>query len=161
MFDSMIVSLNKVFKKYDDQILENEIKIALENKEKISEFRKTEEYKKIATDAWALYPRLFAIAGGKTWYQILSNNNKEQVKEIITKNNENRILKRNAKIVKMLQKEEVTEILSEEYVHTRDGFNGIFKVNTNKGIKTVTVTTIVAGGYNIQAAHYRVLTKIF
>lgn len=97
-------------------------------------------------------------AGGKTWYNVFRYGYNNQVEEFVTKNCKAIAESRNANIAKKL--DGVTEVLSTEVAYSRDGFNGTFKVNTNKGVKTVTIQTIYAGGYNIQCFHQRTLVKV-
>ena len=106
------------------------------------------------------YDRLHEIAGGKTWYNVFNGRNTKLVEEFMVKNCEMTAKKRNASIAKKLEKAGVTEVLSEEFHRTNDGFNGTFVVDTDKGHKTVTVETILAGGYNIVCLHLRVLVRV-
>ena len=154
----IINNLNQVFKKFDDEVLEGSKKWAQERVAAIREFKTSDEYRKL--DCWRAYDRLYAIAGGKTWYNIFDGRSKFMIEEFMEKNHQNTIEKRNASIAKKLEKAGVTEVLSEEYVYTKDGFNGIFRVNTNAGVKCVSIDTIYAGGYNIQCLHLRVLVKV-
>ena len=154
----IINSLNEVFKKFDDEVLEASKKWAQERVAAIREFKMSEEYRKL--DCWHVYDRLYAIAGGKTWYNVFDGRSKSMIEEFMEKNHQNTIDKRNASIAKKLEKAGVTEVLSEEYVYTKDGFNGIFRVNTDAGVKRVSIDTIYAGGYNIQCLHLRVLVKV-
>lgn len=54
----------------------------------------------------------------------------------------------------------MTEVVSKEFDMTTDGFNGVFVINTNNGVKRVFIETVYAGGYNIQCLHLRVLVKV-
>lgn len=120
----------------------------------------SEEYqndRKQKDASWIIYPKRFAIAGGKTWYNIFNGYN---VAEFITKNCAATAEKRNAAIARKLSKAGVTDVLKSEFTRTNDGFNGTFVVETNNGRKVVTVNTIRAGGYNIQCLHLRVLTHV-
>ena len=156
----IINSLNEVFKKFDDEVLESSKKWAQERAAAIREFKMSDEAKHLRRDQYAYYAKLYAIAGGKTWYNAFDGRSKSMIEEFMEKNHQNTIDKRNASIAKKLEKAGVTEVLSEEYVYTKDGFNGIFRVNTDAGVKRVNIDTIYAGGYNIQCLHLRVLVKV-
>ena len=156
--ETIITSLNNVFKKFDDEVLESSKRWAIERAAAVREFKSSEEYKNL--NCWQVYDRLYAIAGGKTWYNIFDGRSKSMIEAAVEKNHNSIISKRNASIAKKLEKASVTEVVSEEYVFTRDGFNGIFIVNTNSGSKRVTIDTIYAGGYNVQCLHLRVLVKV-
>jgi len=103
---------------------------------------------------------MFAAAGGVTWYKIFSGRGKAEIEAYMVKNCAALAEKRNAGIAAKLARAGVTEVVSEEFTDTVDGFDGVFIVNTDSGRKVVTVNTIVAGGYNIQCAHMRILTKV-
>lgn len=126
----------------------------------IAEFKKTEEYKQLIRDQYRLYAKLFAMAGGKTWYNALWGRNKQMVVEFVEKHCNSIARKRNEKIAAKLEKAGVKSVISQEFVHTADGFNGVFRVDTDMGVKVVIIETIIAGGYNIQCAHMRVLVRV-
>jgi hypothetical protein len=67
---------------------------------------------------------------------------------------------RNTKMARKLEQSEITKIIDNNIEVNSDGFNGTFQVETNKGRKWVRIHTIIAGGYNIQALHYRTLVKV-
>ena len=106
------------------------------------------------------YQQLFSVAGGKTWYNIFDGRNWQMIEEVIEKDHARTIKARNAKIAKKLDDAGVTEVISEEVAYTNDGFNGIFRVNTDSGVKVIKIESILAGGYNIQCLHHRVLVRV-
>ena len=134
------------------------------------------------------YKRLFEVAGGKTLYTKLEyepapyyphcdknspeydpsrphygyddNGYNSSVKELAIKDAKRTLKSRDKKLSIKLEKIGVTEIVDSKVNYTTDGFHGSYKVGTNNGDKKIVLQTIVAGGYNIQCAHYRTLINI-
>lgn len=158
--NQIIESLNNVFAEMDARVEESSVAWGLERTKALREFKQSEEYEAIRKDAYKLYAKLHSIAGGKTWYDIFNTNSTTRIEEIMRTNAQKTAEKRNTSIANKLEKAGVSEVLSEVYNRTGDGFNGVFVVNTDKGKKRVTVETIYAGGYNIQCLHLRVLVKV-
>lgn len=158
---AIMASLLEVLAPLDAEVLEATKEWALGRKEAISEFRKTDEYKALQKNQFALYERLFAMAGGKSWYRVFSGNGRDGVLNFVAKNHQHTIEKRNAAISVKLTKAGITEVSKSDWSRTSDGFNGLFSVQTDAGKKTVAINTIVAGGYNIQCKHLRVLVKVY
>lgn len=156
----ILAKLNEVFAPLDADVLENSQKWAIGRVNAIREFKASDEYQAIRRDAFRLYARLHEIAGGKTWYNVFNGRSMEQIAEFVEKNCEAIAAKRNASIAAKLAKAGVTEVVSEEFTFSPDGFNGVFVVATDAGNKRVTIQTIIAGGYNIQCRHLRVLVKV-
>lgn len=156
----IITKLAEVFAPMDAEVLTASQEWAKGRVQAIREFKASEEGQNLRGDQWSYYSKLHAIAGGKTWYKAFNGCNAAMIEEFVTKNCKAIANKRNASIAAKLNKAGVTEVLSEEFTHTHDGFNGVFEVNTNAGTKRVTINTIRAGGYNVQCLHLRVLTKV-
>ena len=152
--------LNEVFAPMDAEVLEATKVWAKGRVEALKAFKASDEYKALSRDAWKLYPRMFDICGGKTWYNVFNGRNEAMINEFVTKNCAAIVEKRNALISSKLAKAGVNEVVSKEYNRTNGGFDGVFVVNTDAGRKVVTVNTIRAGGYNIQCLHLRVLVKV-
>lgn len=157
---NLITKLNDAFAGMDAKVLEQTKVWAFDRRQAIKDFKVSEEYKSLRGNSWALYDELYNIAGGKTWYKVLNGNSASNIEAFVIKNCEAIKDKRNASIANKLEKAGVTDVISEEFHQSADGFNGVFKVNTDKGIKTVRISSIYAGGYNIQCLHLRVLVTV-
>jgi hypothetical protein len=167
--EQLIETLKEIFKERDEKFIEDQVKWAVDRFNALHEWLKSEEaknwYKNSTKETYwqlnnAFYEKKFSLCGGKTWYNKIYGTSTKGCEEIARKNAINTIEARNNSIVKKLIKAEVTGVISKEYIWTNDGFNGVFSVNTNKGIKTINIETIYAGGYNIQCLHMRTLIKI-
>lgn len=155
---AIIDTLNEVLAPLDADVLENSIRWGLERKAAINEYKKSINIMKIGHSEY--YAKCFQLAGGKTWYNVFNGSNDAMITEFMTKNCEALRDSRNAKIAKKLDSVGVTEIISSEFAKAADGYNGVFVINTDAGQKRVIIDTIIAGGYNIQRRHLRVLVKV-
>ena len=156
----IINQLNQVFEPFDAKVLEGSKAWALGRANAIREFKLSDEAKRLRCDQHAYYTKLFAMAGGKSWYNTFDGRSDAMIEELMEKNHQATIEKRNVSIAKKLEKAGVSEVINQEFVQSNDGFNGVFIVNTDSGVRRVTIETIYAGGYNIQCLHLRVLVKV-
>jgi hypothetical protein len=155
---TMFDELGAVFAEMDSVVLANTIDWANKRAAQIAEYKALPEYRKL--NAYDRAYKVIELAGSSAWSRALVYGTDESRVKYCKEYCEAVIANRNAKMVKKLDKAGVENVLSSSFTHTRDGFNGVFEVNTDKGNKIVEVQTIYAGGYNVQCAHLRVLTKI-
>ena len=155
---SLVQLANEVevaLKPLDDQWFDSQVEWFETRRRAVSEWRSSEEGKLARKGCnWAYYKKLWELAGGKGNY----NMNMDE----FMKHCEKTIRSRNERIAHKIRNagDYTTEVVGGELVRTGDGFNGVFKLQTNEGAKTITINTIGAGGYNIQAYHLRTLVKI-
>lgn len=149
--------LDEIFAEMDAKVLESSKKWALERQAAVYEFLRSDEAKEMKMQK---YQKAFDIAGGKGWYNVIYGNSDEYILAFVEKNCAAIVKKRNANIAKKLEKAEVKEVISNEFSRSNDGFNGVFHVKCDNGVKKVSIESIYAGGYNIQCLHQRVLVKV-
>lgn len=159
----MLDQIKTAFTEVDQKMLETQMAWAMERMDALASFNPDE-------DEWVQAGKQHGsqeyqgrksmkkheIAGGKTWYNVFFGRNKDMVAELIVKNVEALIEKRNARIVAALTKKGVTELPEFTVKHDGNGWSGKFDVAGN----TVTIETILAGGYHIQCLHQRTLVKV-
>ena len=158
--EQITASLETLFAELDAEVLAASLEWIAGRVKALHAFETKEEYTLNSRNAWALYPRLYAIAGGKTWYNIIVGRTPAMREEFVTKNCAAIARKRNAAIAAKAVKAGATSVDGEEFARTSDGFNGMFVLNTDVGRKVVSINTIRAGGHNIQCLHLRVLVKV-
>lgn len=161
--ENIMNQLNEVFAPLDAQVLADSQAWAKGRVAALKEYRDSDEAKETRRQkdgVWAYYEKLFRIAGGKSWHKVFDGNNEAGIEREVAKNAERIAKSRNASITKKLIKANVSEVIESGFTRSSDGFNGFFNVETDQGHKRVNIQTIVAGGYNIQCAHMRVLVNV-
>lgn len=156
---SIADALERFFAEQDEKIAEDDVRWALERRTALLDFKKTDEYADLnKRGAWGgVYPRMFDICGGKTWYAVFSDNTAAGTEAFMRKNAAAVARARDTKLAAKLVKAGVDAVAAAEVVYTPDGFRGCFRIN---GERLVTIDVILAGGYNIQRLHQRVLCSV-
>lgn len=160
---AILETLTAAFAGIDAADLAKEIEGAFARKDSLRKYQETEDYKTTVRDfnnASIAYDKCYSICGGKAWYTVLNSCGEKGIIEFCKKNSAARAAKRAAKIAKDLAKLNVMAVESSEVVCENGGFDGVYRVTTDKGEKTVRINTIIAGGYNIQCLHTRVLVSV-
>lgn len=157
--NQIIEAVGTFFAEQDAKIADADVAWAMGRAAALKEFKASEEHRVLMKKgAWGgVYDKMFDIAGGKTWYQLFSGNTPAAIEAFMRKNAKAIADKRNAKIAAKLVKAGVESVVSAEVGYCTDGFNGVFRIN---GERIVHIQSILAGGYNIQRLHQRVLVNV-
>mgnify|MGYP003144361902 CR=1 FL=1 len=158
--------INKAFKELNAQMLERQMAWAMAAKDALTNFDAAEdEDLEFAKGKWGerseeyrhrVMERKIEICGGKKWWEQMYGGNKQMLAEFVAKNIAGIIESRDSRIIAALNKAGITEIPEFTLTHSSNGYEGIFNVAGH----TVSIQTIIAGGYNIQCLHQRTLIKV-
>lgn len=160
VIEKIISDLNEALKEFDATNAAQAREWAKGRKVAIAKYREENMPNRRAMGEWKYYEGIFAVAGGKTWYNVLDGRNEVMVNEIMDKNSAAIVAKRNVLIAKKLAAFEVTAVNGSNYAYKDGGVDCQIGIETNKGPRRVEIETIVAGGYNIQCLHNRTLVKV-
>ena len=152
--------LVEAFAEIDAAALEKAQAWAKERVAAVKEFERSDEYSALRRDQHALYARLFALAGGKGWYNAFRGRSADMIEELVAKHCASVAAKRDVAIAKKLEKAGVQNVVSGKAVRENGGFEGVWLVESDKGQKEIKIEMILAGGYNIQCLHNRVLVHV-
>jgi hypothetical protein len=148
--------LNRAFAELNQTMLDRQLAWAESRREAVKTLITELSPKRRQLGEFAYYDKVFAAAGGKTWFNMMSGRNAQQIQELVQKNVEKLVSNRDAKIIAALTKKGITEIPDFELLEISDGYEGIFYIDEHR----VEIRTILAGGYNIQCLHQRTLVKV-
>lgn len=155
---SLIDQITSVLSPFDNKNLQAEIDSITARRTSLKEFREANEHK--SGNAFGYYSGMFAAVGGKGWYELLTNYHTAAITEKLTKNHNTKVEARNTKIAKKFDALEITEVKQDQNTYADGRFFGTWVLETNKGRKIVQIEVILAGGYNIQCLHNRILVKV-
>lgn len=148
-------TITEILAVYDQQTIDSQIASIPARRQAKKEIWQQHGVKKFGN----VYSVLFDAVGGKGWYQLLDWSTAD-IAEKITKREKANAEARNAKIALKLEKIGVAEIVDANPVYSNSGFVGTWVVKSDKGNFKVSVDVILAGGYNIQCLHNRVLVSV-
>lgn len=154
---NLMSQIAEILKPFDEQTLNGIIESIPQRRESMDSFRENNRGG-ARSNPDAYYRGLFDAVGGKGWYELLQWGDKDLIEKIIKSENM-KVETRNFKIAKKL--EGIESVVEGTQVYSTNGFEGTWEFVSETGkTKRVTLEVILAGGYNIQCLHNRVLVKV-
>lgn len=160
IIEKIIADLNIVLAQFDADNAARAREWAKGRVAAIAKYRAENQPNRRTMGEWKFYDGLFAVAGGKTWFNLFDGRNETMIDELMDKNSAAIVAKRNALIARKLAGLNISEIVSSSFAHKSGGIDCTIGINTDTGPRWIEIDTIVAGGYNIQCLHNRTLVKV-
>lgn len=158
---TMQETITKGFKKLNQRLIDENQSFAKHKYETSKDFvekARAENHPRHQMFDGKFYQRLALVEhyGSKGMMDLLHDRGLNGALEMMLKNTKAVIANRDSKIIKSFSDIDVYELPDFELIENSNGYEGTFKVDCY----TVTITTILAGGYNIQRLHQRTKVKI-
>lgn len=157
---AVMESLEEPLKDIEKQTEKSDLEIFSTIKEKLKEYRNSEEYAQLPYQK--RNAKLMEIAGSGIMYSVCTDYPREndfiaKVKKISDDTN----TKRRFLIAKKLANHGIKEITDASVSSNATGYTGTYDVIADNKPMTLNIEIILAGGYNIQRLHTRCITKLF
>lgn len=156
---SLFNTITEILAVYDQQTIDAQIASIPARRQALKDEQAKWDSSSRRGNSWGYYAAMYEAVGGKGWKNLLDWSDKD-IAEKITKKEKANQEARNAKIATKLEKVGVAEIVDANPVYSNSGFVGKWNVKSDKGNFKITVDVILAGGYNIQCLHNRVLVTV-
>lgn len=157
---SILLQVGEGLKPLDARVKTDKLDYFLGLFDELSALKQEYRHTKPPMTNQAYKERVMAITSHSSTYALINENSRDRITEIISRDCDDSATKRNYRIAQQLEKLGVTSVTDSECRNSDNGFDGIFLIESDRGRKSVRVNTIVAGGYNIQERHIRVLVNI-
>lgn len=159
--DNIVKQVTDLLAPYDAESLALKLEAAKKSRIDLAAYRADPESRETAKkDPWRYYAKLYAICGGKGMYEKVNNNSLPGLLKVLTKDHGLLVEARCNKIAAKLASIGIIEVKDGGFMKSHDGFQGLYKISTVQGDVKIRIQVIVAGGYNIQCRHCRVLVNI-
>lgn len=157
---TILSQVGEGLKPLDAQLKQSKLDYFLGLFDKLAELKKEYQNTTPRMSRETYKERLYAITTYNSTYALINENPRDRVIFLIERDCDDAATKRNYRIAQQLERLGVTAVSDSECRHSHDGFDGTFLIESDQGRKAVRVNTIVAGGYNIQEMHLRVLVNV-
>ena len=155
---SLYNQITEILKSFDDKTVDGMIKSLSVRRELLNKIERKNFTGLYSSNAYAC-AQIDAV-GGKNWMEMLRNGDAWATNKII-KSESAKAEARNAKIAAKLMKLGEFQVVEANPIFNSTGFVGMWKVKTSEKSYIISIEVILAGGYNIQTLHNRVLVKVY
>lgn len=159
-FLELLEQINRALADYDARALKSAVDSIQPRRDAVAAVRarRHEFVGAYASNDYAV--ALINAAGGKTWKALLEFGDAELIRRI-EKIEAAKVESRNANIVLKISRLEISAVEAGDAIYSNDGFTGVWRLETDNGPHIVKIQVVGAGGYNVQAWHYRCLCDVY